>query len=383
MWPIYVGGFIGPFGGAMVSPMLPELRKGLDTSLEVVASSLTVYLIPFALCMLFSGTLAEIWGRRRTVQIAYLSYAAASLLCALAPQAPLFLAGRAAQGIANAFTTPILMSALADATDTTRLGRALGRFGSVQAAGLTFAPVIGGLCAAVDWRLAFWITLAAALALAVVPPNDAAGPDPGSASGSAAGSAPGPGRWASLRSPQLGLACALAALTYFTAMGFVLLCVLLGDDRFALEPQVRGVIVATFGVAGLVAGGSVGRLLDRSGPRSFGLVGSAAFVAACLVGAWAPGVGILLFALAVGGVAGLATRVTVNALAVTSVPGNRGGAASVMLACQFLGGSLAPLVLVPIYRQDAAIGLISAAGGAAVAIGVLALAPRRLLGVPD
>ncbi|MFZ2504119.1 MAG: MFS transporter, partial [Nocardioides sp.] len=168
MWPIYVGGFIGPFGGAMVSPMLPELRKGLDTSLEVVASSLTVYLIPFALCMLFSGTLAEIWGRRRTVQIAYLSYAAASLLCALAPQAPLFLAGRAAQGIANAFTTPILMSALADATDTTRLGRALGRFGSVQAAGLTFAPVIGGLCAAVDWRLAFWITLAAALALAVV-----------------------------------------------------------------------------------------------------------------------------------------------------------------------------------------------------------------------
>ncbi len=55
-WPVYVGGFIGPFGGAMVSPMLPELRDALDTTLAVVATNMTFYLVPFALCLLWSGT---------------------------------------------------------------------------------------------------------------------------------------------------------------------------------------------------------------------------------------------------------------------------------------------------------------------------------------
>ena len=45
-----------------------------------------------------------------------------------------------------------------------RLGRALGWFGSLQAAGQTSAPVVGGLAAELDWRLAFvGVTLVAVL----------------------------------------------------------------------------------------------------------------------------------------------------------------------------------------------------------------------------
>jgi hypothetical protein len=41
LWAFYAGGFLGQFGGAMVTPMLPELSAALDTSLSTAASSLT------------------------------------------------------------------------------------------------------------------------------------------------------------------------------------------------------------------------------------------------------------------------------------------------------------------------------------------------------
>lgn len=369
-WPLYVGGFLGPFGGAMVTPMLPELRDGLDTTLEVAAANLTVYLVPFAALMVVSGTLAERWGRRRTVQAAYVAYAAASLLCALAPQVPLFMAGRALQGAANAFTTPVLLAALSDLSAPERLGRVLGRFGSIQAAGLTFAPVIGGLAAAVDWRWAFWVTLLTALALATVPPADAARP----ASGAAA--------WRSLRNSRLAFACTIAALAYLTTIGITMLSALLAADRFGLSPGARGLVVASFGVAGLLAGGVTGRQLDRVGVRRFGLLAYLSLAAGAVLAGLSPVLVVLVLALALSGVAGLASRVAVNSLAVLSTPGNRGGAASVMLACQFLGGALAPVPLIPIYRHDPTWGLLAAAVSCLVAAGALALAPGRWLGQP-
>lgn len=164
LWPLYAGGLLGPFGGAMVTTMLPELAEGLHTSLATAASSLTVYLVPFAAIMLVSGTLAEHWGRARTIRWAYLVYALASLACALAPTAATFLGARAIQGAANAFTTPLLVAAISDLVGPTRLGRSLGVFGGMQAAGQAFAPLVGGIAAALDYRWAF-VSAAAAAAL--------------------------------------------------------------------------------------------------------------------------------------------------------------------------------------------------------------------------
>jgi MFS transporter, ACDE family, multidrug resistance protein len=372
LWPLYVGGFLGPFGGGMVTPMIPELRDGLHTTLAVAATSLTVYMVPFAVFMVVSGTLAERWGRRRTVLAAYLTYAAASLLCALAPHVTLFMLGRAGQGIANAFTTPILMAALTDLTPPQRLGRALGLFGSLQAAGLTFAPLIGGVAAMVDWRWAFVVTLVAALALATQPPEDVRrAPDQ-----------PAGGGWRSLRNAPLVLACVIAGLAYLTTVGITLQSALLAGDRFGLAPGGRGAVVAAFGAAGLLAGRSMGRLLDRVGVRRFGLLAYGLLATGSVLAGLSPWLLALVAALALSGVAGLAARVTVNSLAVRSTPDNRGGAASLMLACQFVGGAVAPLVLVPVYRQSATLGLAVGAVFCLVAGVVLLAAPGRWVDAP-
>lgn len=131
---LYTGGLLGPLGGGIVAPMLPQVGRSVHASTSAVATSLTAYFVPFAVLQLVSGTLGERWGRRRTVLVAYLVYALASVSCALAPTLAAFLGGRALMGGANAFTSPLLLAGLGSTVPPERLNRAIGVFSSFQAA---------------------------------------------------------------------------------------------------------------------------------------------------------------------------------------------------------------------------------------------------------
>lgn len=369
MWPLFIGGFIGPFGGQLVSTMLPELSNELSVPVEVASTALTAYLVPFAAFMLVSGTLAERWGRRRTVRTAYLLYFVASVACAAAPTFEIFLLGRVLQGVANAFTTPVLVGAITDLVPSHRLGRSLGLFGSLQAFGQAMSPLAGGLAAAVDWRWAFVVCAAVAALLFFLPPEDAAHLTTGD----------GGNRWKALANPQLGLACLVAGLAYLSTAGMVLLAALFARVEFGLSPGVAGLVVASFGIAGLLTGPRTGSLLDRLGVLR---VGSAAHVllgAGCMaVGLTvhlpaAVGVGAMVLIIAVAGMGGTACRSSAQNLAVTSAPSNRAGASSVMLACQFGGSALAPILWVPIFTGGSPSAALYAAGVPAL-LAALALA---------
>ena len=77
----------------------------------------------------------------------YVLFAAASVVCALAPNLWVFLAARAVMGVANAFITPLLVAGLAEVVAPALFGRAVGIYSSFQAAGGALAPIIGGLAA--------------------------------------------------------------------------------------------------------------------------------------------------------------------------------------------------------------------------------------------
>ncbi|HYQ63060.1 MFS transporter, partial [Actinophytocola sp.] len=104
---LYVGGFLGPFGGGVTASMLPELAHDFRVSTDATSATITAYFIPFAVLMLFSGTLGARWGTRRCVLWAYVVSVAGSGLCAVATAFPVLLVGRGVQGVANAFTTPL------------------------------------------------------------------------------------------------------------------------------------------------------------------------------------------------------------------------------------------------------------------------------------
>ncbi|MEU9819778.1 MFS transporter [Pseudonocardia alni] len=339
---LFLGAFLGPFGGGLTAAMLPELGADFGVPTATASVSITAYLLPFAGVMLVSGTLGDRWGRGRTVVAGYALYVVASLACVLAVSWPVFLAGRALQGVANAFTTPVLLAALAAAVEPDRLGRALGWFGSLQAAGQTSAPLFGGLAAEVDWRWAFWGAAGVALLLGVV----------GIPGGSARATGDARPR---LRSAWTGPVLRLglvAAIGWGCLAGLNFLLALRLEEQFGLGAGPRGLVLTALGVAGILTARLIGGAVDRLGPRRCvlaGAVGGGVLVA--LIGL-VPVLGVVVALWALGGVCSQLILVGVNALVLGPAGGGGGGAVSVVQAVRFAGTAASPVALTPVYHAD-------------------------------
>lgn len=326
--------------------MLPELGASFGVQAAAATASVTAYLLPFAAVMLVSGTLGERWGRRRTVVVGYAVYVVAALASVLATTLPLFLATRALQGTANAFTTPLLLAALSSSVTPQRLGRALGWFGSLQAAGQTSAPLVGGLAAEVDWRLAFVgvAVVAAVLAVVGIP-----------AAGAGTGGRP------ALRTawrPHVLRLGVVAALGWGCVSGLNFLVALRLQDTFALSASARGLVLTGLGVAGLLSARFVGGGIDRIGARRSVLLGTALGGLVVIGVGIAPSVWLVAAIWAFGGVATQLVLVGVNALVLRSSAANPGGSMSTVQAVRFGGGALAPVALTPVYHADPLAGFL-------------------------
>jgi MFS family permease len=367
-FPLYVGGFLGPFGGGVLAVLIPQLRDAFDAATGQVAAAIPAYFVPFAAFQLVSGTIGERLGRRRVVRAAYIGYALTSALAAAAQSVGLFIAARAGSGAANAFLTPLVLAGLADVTPRERLGRTVGTFGAVQTAAIALSPLCGGLLGAIDWRLAFLAPGVVAVALALVPPPEAA---------RAAGLEPP--RLRAVVTRQVGVLSVAAFLAYASVTSLGFLVALYCDDVFGLGPSARGAVLAGFGVAGVLIGRPAGRLVDRRGRiavTASGAVACAVLVA--LVGV----AGSVATLVALWMAAGAATTLVwagLNTLIVEAVPANRAGATSVVSAFKFAGNAAAPAMWLPLYAIDPELAFLAAGAGSALmaAVTLRARSPGR------
>jgi MFS transporter, ACDE family, multidrug resistance protein len=357
-FPLYVGGFLGPFGGAMLIAIIPNVADGLDASLTQVAAAITAYMVPFAVLQLFSGTVAERLGPRRVVRAGYIGFGVAALGCALAPEIWSFLAARAVMGAANAFLSPILLAALSEVVAPAVLGRTVGTFAAAQTAGLTFAPVLGGVLGEVSWRLAF-VLVAVVSGILALPKQTLGAAERPSSDGPRASLRALLNRWIALLASQ-----AMLGYLGFTAIGFVL--VLVAADEFALGSSTRGLLVAGYGVGGILLGRYAGSVVDRVGRPSAALGGSIA----CTVGVvgliFAPNVWAFALVYFLIGCASTFVWAGLNTIAVESFPENRAGATSAYSAFKFAGVAIAPLVYVPLFHVDTRLPFVLAAAFSAL-----------------
>jgi MFS family permease len=344
-----VGGFLGPFGGGILAVLIPQVRDAFGVSTALVAAAIPAYLIPFALLQLVSGTLGERVGRRRVVLAGYIAYALASVAAALAPTISTFLVARAAQGSANAFLTPLLLAGLADTVAPQKLGRSVGTFAAVQTAAIALSPLCGGLLGEVDWRLAFFVPAAVACALSTLPPA------PQKRGGTAA--------VPSLRqvfTKRVGFLSGAAFSSYAGVTGLSFLVALRCVDAFGLSSTSRGLVVAGFGVSGMMFGRAAGGAVDRLGRVPIVVAG--AFGCGILVTGvgLAGGVALLAALWFLAGIGSALIWAGLNTLTVEAVPDNRAGATSVISAFKFIGNALAPVAFLPVYHLGPAWGFLTA-----------------------
>jgi MFS family permease len=116
--------------------------------------------------LLITGSLADDLGRRRVFTAGALGLALSSVLTALAPTLPWYVAGRVLQGISGAAIMSAGLGLLAHTYQGAARGRAMAAYGASIGAGMVVGPLSGAGLTLLDRSAPYWFTAVAALAVA-------------------------------------------------------------------------------------------------------------------------------------------------------------------------------------------------------------------------
>src|SRR5215471_21299136 len=153
--------------GSVINVALPALDRDLHPGPDGLAWLVNAYLLTLSALILLGGAAGDRYGRRRLFLSGIGLFLAASLVCAAAPTLPIFLAGRAAQGIGAAMLMPNSLALLGAGFDDEAKGQAIGTWAGVGALTSAIGPLVGGwLVDAVGWRTIFLLNLPIGLAAA-------------------------------------------------------------------------------------------------------------------------------------------------------------------------------------------------------------------------
>src|SRR3954469_18759523 len=145
--------------GSVVNVALPALRDDLNAGLATQQWVVEAYLLTLGALILAGGAYADIRGRKHALMVGVAAFAAASLVCAIAPNAELLVAARALQGVAGALLVPASLAVITAAfDDPAERGAAVGTWTAWTGIAFVIGPLTGGfLVDAASWRLVFAI----------------------------------------------------------------------------------------------------------------------------------------------------------------------------------------------------------------------------------
>jgi EmrB/QacA subfamily drug resistance transporter len=146
--------------GSVLNVALPAIRTSYGAGAAEVQWVVNAFLLPLSALLLLGGALGDHYGRRLLLVIGTGLFAAASLLCALAPSLDVLLAARAVQGVGAALLLPNSLALLNAAYSGEKRGRAVGIWAAAGAATAAVAPLLGGwLVETIGWPAIFYINL--------------------------------------------------------------------------------------------------------------------------------------------------------------------------------------------------------------------------------
>ena len=162
--------FLTFLDNTVVSVALGSVQGDLHAGVTALQWVVSAYALTFATAMLAFGMIGDEFGRKQVMLAGTGVFCAGSVLCALAPNVQMLIAGRAVMGIGAAASEPGTLSMLRHLyADERARARAVGVWTAVCGLALALGPVIGGALVGVwDWRAIFWFNLAFGLGALVV-----------------------------------------------------------------------------------------------------------------------------------------------------------------------------------------------------------------------
>jgi len=150
----------------IVNTALNSIGTSLGGGVSELQWVVSAYTIAFAAFILTAGALGDRIGSKRIFMAGFAVFTAASVACALAPNAASLIAARGVQGIGAAILVPNSLALLGHTyTDEKARGRAVGIWAAGASLALVSGPLLGGgIIALVGWRWIFLVNLPIGLA---------------------------------------------------------------------------------------------------------------------------------------------------------------------------------------------------------------------------
>lgn len=153
----------------VVNIALPTIGAELDTGMSGLAWTVNAYTLTLASLILLGGSLGDRLGRRRVFVVGVLWFAAASMLCGLAPNVETLVCARALQGVGGALLTPGSLAIIQSSFRNDDRARAIGAWSGLGGIAGAAGPFLGGwLIGVASWRWIFLINLPVAIAVVLI-----------------------------------------------------------------------------------------------------------------------------------------------------------------------------------------------------------------------
>ncbi|QCI62827.1 MFS transporter [Phreatobacter stygius] len=142
-----------------IPAILPTLEQVLHADFKQLQWIMNAYTIACTTVLMATGTLADRYGRKLIFMIGIVAFGITSLICGLAQDAAVLIAGRFLQGMSGGAMLICQVAILSHQFPAGRQrGTAFGWWGIIFGIGLGFGPIIGGAIVAVsNWQWVFLV----------------------------------------------------------------------------------------------------------------------------------------------------------------------------------------------------------------------------------
>lgn len=257
-----------------VDPIIPQIAADLLVDLNTAALLSTAYTLPYALVQPVLGTIADFFGKTRLMNVSLFVVGLTAIVCALATSFHLLVGMRIAAGLVAGGVFPVAMALIGDLVPVSQRQVAIGRLLAIGLTGnLLGASIAGVIADVVGWRGVFGVLGLFGLVMAAVAFfafRNVVTAKPIAAFNRAAVIAGFQSIFADPRAKVCFSSVFLEAVFIHGLFPYVAILLLAAGETRA---SIAGLVIAAFGVGGVVYSLSVGVLVANIAERRLMIAG--------------------------------------------------------------------------------------------------------------
>ena len=153
---------------SIVNIALPHAQADLHITEANRQWIVTAYTLAFGGLLLLGGRIADFAGRKRTLIVGLVGFAAASALGGAAVDQGMLFGARTLQGAFAALMAPAALSLITVTfTEARERATAFGVYGAIAGGGAAIGLILGGVLTQVSWRLCLYVNVPVAIVTVV------------------------------------------------------------------------------------------------------------------------------------------------------------------------------------------------------------------------